>query len=309
MEGGLPYQCLGGPFNVSGMLKKGDIMRIIESISEMQQQADTWRREGKRIAFVPTMGYLHDGHLTLMQAAREHGDVVVISIFVNPTQFGPGEDFQRYPRDFERDVRLAARVGVDVVFVPKTGEMYPEAYQTYVEVTEVTKPLCGKSRPGHFRGVTTVVAKLFNIVKPHAAIFGEKDFQQWVAIRKMARDLSMDVEVIGHPIVREADGLAMSSRNTYLSSEERSTALRLSRSLAEAQSLIDAGEQRGEVILKRVGEIIEADELIRLDYAKLCWPDTLEDVSLIDGPTLLALAAFVGRTRLIDNRVLQPHTR
>ncbi len=284
-------------------------MRIIEGISEMQQQADAWRGKGKRIAFVPTMGYLHDGHLTLMRAARERGDVVVISIFVNKTQFGPGEDFQRYPRNLERDLALAAQVGVDVVFTPSSEEMYPQGYQSYVEVTEVTKPLCGASRPGHFRGVSTVVAKLFNIVKPHVAVFGEKDFQQQLTIRRMVQDLHMDVEILTHPIVREADGLAMSSRNTYLSPDERKTALSLSRSLAEAQRLVDSGLLHAETLLGKVREIIEGGEGVRIDYAKLCRPDTLEEVSSIEAPTLLALAVFVGKTRLIDNCTLQPGTK
>ena len=281
-------------------------MRIIDSVSEMQQQSDAWRRDGKRIAFVPTMGYLHAGHLALMQSARKHGDAVVISIFVNPTQFGPGEDFERYPRSFEKDIQLATEVGVDVAFVPQVREMYPEGFQSYVEVTKVTLPLCGRSRPGHFRGVTTVVAKLFNIVKPHAAIFGEKDFQQLTVLRAMARDLNMDIEIIAHPIVREADGLAMSSRNTYLSNDQRETALSLSRSIREAQRLVENGELHGDVILEKVRQILEANGNIRIDYVQLCRPDTLEEVSLIDGSTLLALAAYVGETRLIDNRVLIP---
>ncbi|GLI32625.1 pantoate--beta-alanine ligase [Desulforhabdus amnigena] len=279
-------------------------MRIIESVSEMQQQADMWRGEGKRIALVPTMGYLHAGHLTLMQKARTHADIVVMSVFVNPTQFGPGEDFERYPRDFENDIRLATEVGVDAAFSPEAAEMYPEGYQTYVDVTRVTLPLCGKSRPGHFRGVTTVVNKLFNIVKPHVAMFGEKDFQQLVTIRRMVKDLNMDVEVLGHPIVRESDGLALSSRNVYLTSEQRQEALRLSQSLREAQTLIQSGERRSDIILKRVREILKAGKDMRIDYAELRHPETLEEVSRIDGPTLLALAVFLGTTRLIDNCVL-----
>lgn len=279
-------------------------MRIIESVSEMQQQADMWRGEGKRIALVPTMGYLHAGHLTLMQKAQTHADIVVMSVFVNPTQFGPGEDFERYPRDFENDIRLATEVGVDAAFSPEAAEMYPEGYQTYVDVTRVTLPLCGKSRPGHFRGVTTVVNKLFNIVKPHVAMFGEKDFQQLVTIRRMVKDLNMDVEVLGHPIVRESDGLALSSRNVYLTSEQRQEALRLSQSLREAQTLIQSGERRSDIILKRVREILKAGKDMRIDYAELRHPETLEEVSRIDGPTLLALAVFLGTTRLIDNCVL-----
>jgi pantoate--beta-alanine ligase len=280
-------------------------MRIIESVSEMQQLVNAWRQQGKRIGLVPTMGYLHAGHLALMQAARSHSDLVAVSIFVNPTQFGPGEDFQRYPRDMERDERLAAEAGVEVIFAPKVEEMYPQGYQTYIEVSEVTRPLCGKRRPGHFRGVTTVVSKLFHIVKPHVAVFGEKDFQQLVTIRRMVGDLNMGVEVIGHPIVRESDGLAMSSRNTYLAPEDRRVALRLSKSLALAQTLVAEGEQHSETILERVKEVLEAGGGLQTDYVELRRPDTLEEVSRIDGATLLALAAFVGKTRLIDNRVLE----
>jgi pantoate--beta-alanine ligase len=279
-------------------------MRIIENISEMQQQADAWRREGKRIALVPTMGYLHAGHLTLMQKARSHADIVAMSVFVNPIQFGPGEDFERYPRDMERDIRLATEVGVDVVFSPPTEGMYPEGYQTHIEVTEVTRPLCGRSRPGHFQGVTTVVGKLLHIVKPHTAIFGEKDFQQLVAIRRMVKDLNMDTEILGHPIVREEDGLAMSSRNVYLDSEQRSDALRLSQSLREAQTLVQHGERNSAAILAQVRNTLEAGKHIRIDYAEICHPETLREVSQIESPTLLALAVFVGTTRLIDNCIL-----
>jgi pantoate--beta-alanine ligase len=283
----------------------GEKMRIIEKVAEMQQQAEAWRREGKRIALVPTMGYLHEGHLTLMREARKHGDEIVASIFVNPTQFGPGEDFERYPRDMEQDVLLAGEVGVTAIFAPPVREMYPERYQTFVEVTEVTRPLCGRSRPVHFRGVTTVVAKLFHIVKPHAAVFGEKDFQQLTVIRRMVRDLNMDVEIVGHPIVRESDGLAMSSRNVYLTAAQREAALSLSRALREAEQLAQGGERQGPVILGKVKERIDTDGELRIDYVQLCDPETLEDVSEIRGPTLLALAVFVGSTRLIDNRVLK----
>jgi pantoate--beta-alanine ligase len=280
-------------------------MRIIEKVSEMQQQADTWRREGKRIALVPTMGYLHAGHLALMDAAQRHGDLVVISIFVNPTQFGPGEDYRNYPRDLDRDLKLASGVGVQVAYMPSVEEMYPAGFQTHVEVTEVTRNLCGRSRPGHFRGVATVVLKLFQVVKPHAAIFGEKDFQQLVTIRRMAQDLNLDVSVIGHPIVREPDGLAMSSRNVYLDGGQRQTALRLSQSLQRAQTLVDSGERRAAAVIAAVqGHIGEVDGT-QVDYVQICHPETLEDVDAIDGPSLLALAVRVGKARLIDNCVLQ----
>lgn len=281
-------------------------MRVIESIPEMQQQAELWRKEGAKIGFVPTMGYLHEGHLALVRKARELSDLVVVSIFVNPTQFGPGEDFERYPQDMERDVRLLTECGVDVVFAPRAHDIYPQGYLTYVEVKELTQPLCGRSRPVHFQGVTTVVNKLFNIVKPHLAVFGEKDFQQLVVIRRMVVDLNMDIEIVGYPIVREADGIAMSSRNTYLSPEERQTALRLNRSLDEARRLVEEGERRGEVILARVREYLETGGGLRIDYAEFRHPDTLQEVSLLEGSTLLALAAYVGKARLLDNCLLTP---
>jgi pantoate--beta-alanine ligase len=279
-------------------------MRIIESISEMQQQSDLWRREGKRIGLVPTMGYLHEGHLTLMRAVRKQVDLVVASIFVNPAQFAPNEDYDQYPRDLERDLQLAREAGVDLIFHPSAEEMYPKGYETYVEVTHTTQPLCGKSRPTFFRGVATVVNKLFNAVKPHVAIFGNKDFQQLLTIRRMVRDLNIDVEVLGHPIVREEDGLAMSSRNAYLTTDQRVSALKLGKALLVAQALVDGGERQGSVILEKVRELIQSDGNLRIDYAELRNAADLGEVDVINGPTLLALAVFVGRARLIDNRVL-----
>ncbi|MGA2028194.1 MAG: pantoate--beta-alanine ligase [Syntrophobacteraceae bacterium] len=280
-------------------------MRIIENVAEMQRLADTWRARGERIAFVPTMGFLHEGHLDLMRTARKLGSKAVISIFVNPTQFAPTEDFASYPRDLQRDIDLATPVGTDLAFVPRTGEMYPEGFQTYVNVTQVTENLCGRSRPVFFRGVATVVSKLFHAVKPHIAIFGQKDFQQLVTIRRMVKDMNMDIDIVGHPIVREKDGLAMSSRNTYLKPEERPAALRLNRSLKEAQELVDSGETNAGVILKAVNTCLTTGGGTTVDYARLCNPDTIEDVEVISGPTLLALAVWVGKTRLIDNRVLE----
>lgn len=280
-------------------------MRIIESVFEMQQTATAWRREGRRIALVPTMGYLHEGHLSLARAVRDRADAVVMSIFVNPVQFGPAEDFERYPRDLEHDVELAKGAGVDVIFAPSVSGMYPEGFQTYVEVTGVTRPLCGRNRPVHFRGVTTVVTKLFNIVKPHAAIFGEKDYQQLVTIRRMAKDLNADIEILGLPTVREPDGLAMSSRNKYLPAAQRQRALRLSASLEKAQALLDSGERRGERVLAEVRATLGESEDMAIDYAELRDPDTLDEVLEVQGPVLLALAVRFGATRLIDNRVLQ----
>lgn len=281
-------------------------MRIIESIAEMQQAAEGWRCDGKRIGLVPTMGYLHEGHLELMRSLRPQCDVLVISIFVNPAQFAPNEDFERYPRDLERDIRLASAVGVDIGFMPQVAEIYPEGYQTYVTVTEVAAPLCGRSRPIFFRGVATVVAKLFHMVKPHVAVFGEKDFQQLVTVRRMVQDLNMEVEIIGHPTVREADGLAMSSRNAYLTPEQRPKAVRLNQSLRRAQALVQGGEQAGEVILNKVREVLDEDNDVRIDYAELCDPATLQPVTRVEGPTLLALAVHVGVARLIDNAILKP---
>ncbi len=280
-------------------------MRIIENIAEMQRLADAWRAEHERIAFVPTMGVLHEGHLDLMRAARKLGTKSVISIFVNPTQFAPTEDFESYPRDLQRDLDLSTSVGTDAAFVPSMDEMYPDGFQTYVNVAQVTENLCGVSRPIFFRGVATVVSKLFHAVKPHIAVFGEKDFQQLVTIRRMVKDMNMDIDIVGHPIVREKDGLAMSSRNAYLKPEERPAALRLNRSLKEAQKLVDSGETRAAVILKAVNDILTTGGGATVDYAKLCNPDTIEDVEVISGPALLALAVRVGKTRLIDNRVLE----
>lgn len=280
-------------------------MRRIENIADMQRQADTWRAGGERIAFVPTMGYLHEGHLDLLRTARKMGTKSVISIFVNPTQFAPTEDFESYPRDLGRDLDLATEVGTDAAFIPPVDEMYPEGFQTYVHVNRVTENLCGRSRPIFFRGVATVVCKLFHAVKPHIAIFGQKDFQQLVTIKRMVKDMNMDIEIVGHPIVREKDGLAMSSRNTYLTQEQRPVALRLNRCLKEAQKLVDSGERNAETILKAAGDLLTAGGGATVDYARLCIPDTIEDVEVISGPTLLALAVWVGKTRLIDNCILK----
>ena len=280
-------------------------MRIIENVSEMQRLADTWRAQGERLALVPTMGFLHEGHLALLRSARKLATKTVISIFVNPTQFAPNEDFGSYPRDLQRDIGLSAAQGTDVAFVPGTDEMYPEGFQTYVNVTEVTRNLCGGSRPIFFRGVATVVSKLFHAVKPHIAVFGEKDFQQLVTIRRMVKDMNMDITIVGHPIVREEDGLAMSSRNAYLKVEQRPAALRLNRSLREAQKLVDSGERDARTILKAVNNCLTNGGGATVDYAKLCNPETIEEVERIAGPTLLALAVWVGKTRLIDNCVLE----
>lgn len=279
-------------------------MRVIESIKEMQIRSESLRLAGKKIAFVPTMGYFHEGHLSLMKEARNRADQVVTSIYVNPTQFGPKEDFSKYPRDFERDAQMAQSVGVDVIFFPPDKEMYPNGYQTYVDVEKVTQNLCGMSRPGHFRGVTTVCCKLFNIVKPHMAIFGKKDFQQLAAIKRMVADLNLDLEIVGMPTFREPDGLAMSSRNVYLSQEERSSALMLVESLKLAQKLYAAGERKASVIIGEAQKLIKSVQYTQIDYVKICNALTMEDIEDIQGETVMALAVRVGKTRLIDNSVL-----
>ncbi len=278
-------------------------MKIVCSIKEMQAFSESTRNKGQKIAFVPTMGYFHDGHLSLMREGRRCSDCLVISIYVNPTQFGPNEDFAKYPRDFERDRGLAEDVGVDVIFYPEDKEMYPENYQTYVNVEKVTQNLCGISRPGHFRGVTTVCAKLFNIVKPHCAIFGKKDFQQLVAIKRMVQDLDMDLDVIGMSIVRESDGLAMSSRNVYLKENERESALSLNRSLKLAKEMYDKGERDASKILEEIKKFIEGHPFSRIDYAKICDTKTLQDIDYLAGESVLALAVKINKTRLIDNYV------
>ena len=279
-------------------------MEIVNTIKGMKELSARWRGEGLTVGFVPTMGYLHEGHLSLVRASVEQCDRTVVSIFVNPTQFGPGEDFERYPRDTERDLSLLHPLGVDAVFMPEVEEFYPEGYQTYVEVTEITNRLCGLSRPGHFRGVTTVCCKLFNIVSPHKAFFGKKDFQQFTVLKRMVEDLAMDLEIVPMPIVREPDGLAMSSRNTYLSEKEREAALCLSRSLKEAQRLFAEGERDAERIRQTVKSIIEAEPLATIDYVSVCNPYTFDEVDKVEKGTLVALAVKVGPARLIDNTQL-----
>lgn len=278
-------------------------LRVIESIKTMQSHCERLRLSGEKIAFVPTMGYFHEGHLSLMKEARRTADHVVVSIYVNPTQFGPKEDFSKYPRDFDRDAGLAEGVGVDVVFCPPNPEMYPDGYQTYVHAEKVTQNLCGLSRPGHFRGVTTVCCKLFNIVKPHSAIFGRKDFQQLAAIRRMVADLNLDLEIVGLPTFREPDGLAMSSRNVYLNQEERTSALTLVGALKLAQKLYAGGENAAKII-RQAEKIIQNAPFTAIDYLKICDAATLEDVLEIKGEVVMALAVQVGKTRLIDNSVL-----
>ena len=279
-------------------------MKVIKSIPALKSAVRRWKSKNRTIGFVPTMGYLHEGHLSLVRASNKKADVTVVSIFVNPTQFGPKEDFRTYPRDFERDAGLLEKEGVDVLFYPDADKMYPGGYKTYVEVHDLQDKLCGRSRPGHFRGVSTVVLKLFNIVRPDYAFFGQKDAQQAIILRRMARDLDLDVRVEVMPIVREADGLAMSSRNTYLGPDKRKAGLSLSRSLRQAKMRIDAGERRPAVILSAMKEMIAAEPLARIDYIEAVDMETLEPVKEISEGTLIALDVFIGKTRLIDNMIV-----
>ncbi len=280
-------------------------MQIIEQIADMRAWSEGERRQLRRIVFVPTMGSLHEGHLGLVRDAKTRGERVVVSIFVNPMQFGPSEDFAKYPRDLQRDRALLESLGADVLFHPTVAEIYPDGYQTHIEVENLSLPLCGAVRPGHFRGVATVVAKLFNIVQPHVAVFGEKDFQQLQVVRRLVRDLSMDVEIVGHPIVREADGLAMSSRNAYLTPEERRAAVCLSRALCKAEKLARRGETCAAPLLRVVAADLAREPLAQVEYAKLCDADSLQEVDRVQGTAVLALAVRFGRARLIDNRIIK----
>jgi len=281
-------------------------MEIVHTVHDMHRFADRVHLRGQSIGFVPTMGFLHEGHLSLMRIARQHADVLVVSIFVNPTQFGPGEDFEAYPRDFERDSRMVADAGAGCLYCPDVSEMYPAGYQTRISVGEVTRNLCGLSRPTHFEGVATVVAKLFNAVKPQCAVFGQKDFQQLVVIKRMARDLNMDIDIIGAPIVRESDGIAMSSRNTYLGPAERQAARCLSRALEEVRAKVAAGERSTQALIELARGIISAETLGRIDYISICDSETLQDIACIEREAVMAIAVFFDKARLIDNAVLCP---
>jgi pantoate--beta-alanine ligase len=276
-------------------------MQVIDSVAALRQHLGEQRLAGKRIGLVPTMGFLHDGHLSLVHAARRECDVVVLSIFVNPKQFGPSEDFENYPRNMAQDLRLARDGGVDVVFTPDVGEVYPAGFQSEVSVHGLTEPLCGASRPGHFNGVTTVVTKLFNMVGPDRAYFGQKDYQQAAVIQRMVTDLNMPLTVVVCPTVREPDGLAMSSRNAYLSPVERLAAQVLSRALGVAKAHIAGGERRAEPLEAALREVIAAEPLARLDYVAVCDPQTLSPLETLSETVLVALAVYIGRTRLIDN--------
>lgn len=282
-------------------------MDIIYKISDMQELSKKLQRQSKTIGFVPTMGYLHDGHLMLVKESKKTCHVTVVSIFVNPIQFGPKEDLAKYPRDFERDRAMLVTEDTDILFYPSVDEMYPDNFQTFVSVEKVTQNLCGYSRPGHFRGVATVVTKLFNAVMPDVAFFGQKDYQQLITIKRMVYDLNIPVKIIGVPIVREADGLAMSSRNTYLKGKDRENALCLYKSIVLAHDMVKDGIKDAKQILQAVESLIKNTPNTKIDYVKLCNPDTLEyiDHGNILKKTLLALAVYIGSTRLIDNTILE----
>jgi pantoate--beta-alanine ligase len=279
-------------------------MEIISDPQDMRGLARQWRGLGQKIVLVPTMGFFHPGHLSLMEYAKTIGERLVVSLFVNPAQFGPQEDLGRYPRDLDRDVRLAREIGVDCLYTPEAGAMYPPGYQTYVEVVSLSQGLCGASRPGHFKGVATVVLKLLNQVEPQMAVFGEKDYQQLMVVKQMVADLDVPIQIVGRPIVREPDGLAMSSRNTYLNQAGRAAALCLYRALLAARELVASGAKSREDILAGVRQIINAATGASIDYAALVDPVTLQEVEAIRGEARLLLAVWVNTTRLIDNTLL-----
>jgi pantoate--beta-alanine ligase len=283
-------------------------MEVLRTIVEMIRWRDERLRLGRTVGFVPTMGYLHRGHLALVEEAKRRADHVVVSIFVNPKQFSAGEDLDKYPRDLDRDLRMCREAGADVVFTPEGAEMYPPGYQTRVVVEHLGQNLCGRYRPDFFPGVTTVVTKLLSVVRPHLAVFGEKDFQQLAVVRRLSRDLNLGVEVVGYPTVREEDGLAMSSRNAYLSAEQRRSALSLSRSLLAARRMVAEGERCVTVLVARVKAMIEMEPHTRPQYVQVVDEETMADLATVTPHAVMALAVFVGAARLIDNMRLWPAT-
>jgi pantoate--beta-alanine ligase len=280
-------------------------METITKIDGMRAVVKALKSQGKTVGFVPTMGYLHEGHLSLVRESIQKADSTVVSVFVNPTQFGPTEDLEDYPRDIRRDSEILETEGVHYLFVPKVEEMYPEGYKTYVEVHDFQDKLCGRSRPGHFRGVCTIVLKLFNIVNPDFSFFGQKDAQQAIILKKMVEDLDLEVKIEVLPIIREGDGLALSSRNTYLNAEERRAALVLSKSLSEAQKMIEKGERDVESIIKKMKKIMNREPLAKIDYIEIADMDNLSPLTRIGKKALVALAVFIGKVRLIDNVIVQ----
>lgn len=279
-------------------------MKIVAAVDDVRKQVKEWRKEGLSVGLVPTMGYLHEGHKSLIDKAVEQNDRVVVSVFVNPIQFGPGEDLATYPRDLDRDSALCEEAGASLIFHPEKEDMYFDDFCTWVDMDGLTKGLCGRTRPTHFRGVCTVVSKLFHIVQPDRAYFGQKDAQQLAVIRRMVRDLNFDLEIVGCPIIREEDGLAKSSRNTYLSPEERKAATILHKGLMRGEELIRSGEKRADVIVKEITEIIQSEPLAKIDYVEVVDFDRIESIQTIEGTVLTAVAVYIGKTRLIDNFII-----
>lgn len=279
-------------------------MKVVKTIKEVRETVGEWRKQGLSVGLVPTMGYLHEGHQSLIKKSGEN-DRTVVSVFINPIQFGPNEDFAAYPRDLERDTLKCEQAGADLIFAPEASEMYASDFSSFVDMTGPTDELCGLRRPGHFRGVCTVVSKLFNIVKPDRAYFGQKDAQQLAVIRRMTRDLSFDIEIVGCPIVREEDGLAKSSRNTYLSDEERKAAVVISRSLKAGREMIENGENSASKVTGAITELIESEPLAKIDYIKAVNANSIEPVENISGRVLIAAAVYIGKTRLIDNFIVE----
>ncbi|MFP4038965.1 MAG: pantoate--beta-alanine ligase [Desulfosudaceae bacterium] len=282
-------------------------IKIIKTIAEMKQEAEGIRQAQGSLVLIPTMGFLHEGHLSLIREGKKYGDYIILSIFVNPTQFGPDEDYETYPQDFDRDVAAAEREGVTAVFAPEAKELYRNGFETYVNLEKLPRHLCGLSRPTHFQGVATIVVKLFNIIRPRVAVFGSKDYQQLAIIRRLTEDLNLDIQIVGAPIVREEDGVAMSSRNAYLTEKQRASAPVLHESLLAARQMVREGETRAGVIIEKTAARIRSYPETAIDYISICHPDTLDDVEIITGPVVMALAVQVGpRCRLIDNMTLAP---
>lgn len=279
------------------------MITVATTVKEVREQVKAWKKEGLSVGFVPTMGYLHEGHQSLIKRAVEENDRVVVSIFVNPMQFGPTEDLESYPRDLEKDSALVEATGANLIFHPEPEEMYTEGFCSFVDMSVLTEELCGLSRPVHFRGVCTVVSKLFHIVCPDRAYFGQKDAQQLAVIKRMVLDLNMDIEIIGCPIIREEDGLAKSSRNTYLSEEERTAALILSKTIKLGEDMVKAGEKDASLVLAAMKKNIETEPMAKIDYIKIVDAMTMQQIPTIDRPILCAMAVYIGKTRLIDNFV------
>ena len=282
-------------------------MQVVKTVKEVRDIVSGWKRAGLSVGLVPTMGYLHEGHRSLIERSVSENDRTVVSVFVNPIQFGPSEDLEAYPRDIQRDMSVVEGAGGDLIFHPEPSEMYPEHFTSFIDTAETTELLCGAVRPGHFRGVCTVVGKLFNIVMPERAYFGQKDAQQLATIRRFVRDLNFNVQIVACPIVRESDGLAKSSRNTYLSADERQAALVLSQSLQKGKALIDAGERDAEVVKAAIRACLLTQPLARIDYVEVVDFENIQRVSRISGSTLVAIAVYIGKTRLIDNFIVDVH--